>query len=145
FLLRSFRLIIEALRPIPAVALIPLAVLVFGIDGMTKVVLIAFSVFWPMLFQVIYGVRDVDAVARDTFLSYRLGFWTRIRYLLLPSAAPYFMTGLRISASIALVASVATELGIGAPGLGAAIHAAQSSGAHPEEYAYIIATGMLGW
>lgn len=145
FLLRSFRLIIEVLRPIPAVALIPLAVLIFGIDGTTKVVLVAYSVFWPMLFQIIYGIRDVDVVARDTVLSYRLGFWTRIRYLLLPSAAPYFMTGLRISASIALIVSVATELVIGAPGFGAMINAAQASGAHAVEYAYIVATGLLGW
>ncbi|WP_449390838.1 ABC transporter permease [Eoetvoesiella caeni] len=142
---RSMRLIVEVLRPIPAVALIPLAVLLFGIDGTTKVVLVAYSVFWPMLFQIMYGIRDVDAVARDTVRSYRLSPWNKVRYLLLPSATPYFMTGLRISASIALIVSVATELVISAPGFGAAINVAQAGGAHAEEYGYIVATGLLGW
>ncbi len=142
---RSMRLVIEALRPIPGVALIPLAVLWFGIGQTTKLFLIVVSVFWPMLMQTIYGVRDVDAVAIDTARSFRLSLGLRVRYLLIPSAMPYFMTGLRISASIALIVGIAAELVIGTPGVGAAINEAQASGARPEEYALIVTAGALGW
>ena len=142
---RSVRLLIEFLRPIPPVALIPLAVLLLGIDMATKVFLISLSAFWPILIQTIYGVQDVDPVARDCVRSFGLGRFARVRYLVIPSAAPYVMTGLRISASIALIVCVATELVIGAPGLGASINAAQTSEAHSLEYAYIIAAGSLGW
>ena len=142
---RSLRLVIEALRPVPPVALIPLAILIFGIGMGTKVFLIALSAFWPILFATIYGVQDVDPIARDTVRSYGLGRLARVRYLVAPSAAPYIMTGVRIASSIALIVAVSTELVIGAPGLGTSINDAQISGANPEQYSYIIAAGVLGW
>jgi ABC-type nitrate/sulfonate/bicarbonate transport system permease component len=142
---RSLRVVIEGLRPIPTVALIPLAILLFGIGLGTKVFLIFLAAFWPILIQMIYGVRDVDPVALECVRSYGLGRAARVRYLILPSAAPFLMTGLRIAASVALIVGVATELVIGAPGLGAAINAAQIGGAQPLQYAYIVATGILGW
>jgi ABC-type nitrate/sulfonate/bicarbonate transport system permease component len=144
-LYRSLRLIIEWLRPIPSVALIPLAILIFGSGQWTKVVLVTVAVFWPMLIQTLYGVQDVDPVARDCARSYGLGPMARVRHLILPSAAPYILTGLRIASAIALVVAVATELVIGTPGLGASINTAQLSGASAIQYAYIVATGMLGW
>ena len=57
---------IEFLRPIPSVALIPLAVLVYGTGLQSKVFLAIFASFWPLLIQTIYGVQDVDPVATDT-------------------------------------------------------------------------------
>ncbi len=142
---RSLRLVIEALRPVPPVALIPLAILIFGIGMGTKVFLITLSAFWPILFQTIYGVQDVDPIARDTVRSYGLGRLARVRYLVLPSAAPYIMTGIRIASSIALIVAVSTELVVGAPGLGKSINEAQIGGANPVQYSYIVAAGVLGW
>ena len=70
---RALRVPIEFLRPIPSVALIPLAVLVYGTGLQSKVFLAAFASFWPMLIQTIYGVQDVDPVATDTARSFGLG------------------------------------------------------------------------
>lgn len=145
FLYRSCRLIVEALRPIPPVALIPIAVLLYGIGIETKVLLVAISAFWPILLQAIYGVRDVDPVALDCVRSYRLGLVARIRHLVLPGASPYIMTGLRVASSIALIVAIATELVIGAPGIGRLINAAQIGGEQPVQYAYIVTAGLLGW
>lgn len=142
---RLVRVVIEFLRPVPSVALIPLAVLVLGTGLETKVFLVAFATFWPILFQTIYGVRDVDPVATDTARSYGLGPLARFARVTLPSAAPYIATGLRIASAIALVLAVTAELVIGAPGLGQAIIVAQSGGAITLMYALIIATGLLGW
>lgn len=143
--LRMVRVVVEFLRPVPSVALIPLAVLVYGTGTQMKVFLIAFGTFWPVLLQTIYGVRDVDPVARDVARSYGLPALARFRHVTLPSTAPYIATGLRISSAIALILAVTAELVTGAPGLGRAIVVAESAGAVTRMYALIIAAGLLGW
>ena len=135
---------IEFLRPIPSVALIPLAVLLFGTSMQSKLLLVVYPAFWVMLIQVLYGVQDVDPVAMDTARSYRLGRWARIRYVVWPSALPYVMTGLRLAAAVALILAVTAELIIGNPGIGNRLAVAQSSGAVEVAYALVVVAGLLG-
>jgi ABC-type nitrate/sulfonate/bicarbonate transport system permease component len=66
FVYRGLRPIIEFLRPIPSVALIPLAILIYGTGMQSKVFLAVFASTWPLLIQSIYGVRDLDPVQRET-------------------------------------------------------------------------------
>ena len=141
---RMVRAPIEFLRPIPSVALIPLAVLVFGTQLPDKVFLVTFACFWPLLFQTIYGVQDVDPVAIDTARSFGIGRAGRLLFVTLPSAAPYLATGLRISSSVALILAVTSELVVGVPGLGHSINVAQSSGDYALMYALIAVAGLLG-
>ncbi|MFF5989597.1 ABC transporter permease [Prauserella flavalba] len=142
---RAFRVIIEFLRPIPSVALVPLAILVYGVGLESKVFLAAFAAFWPLLIQTLYGMQDVDPVALDTARVYRLGRVERLTRVVLPGAVPYVATGLRISSSVALILAVTAELVIGSPGLGREINAARVGGATDLLYALIIVTGLLGW
>ncbi|MEU2785398.1 MULTISPECIES: ABC transporter permease [unclassified Streptomyces] len=135
---------IEFLRPIPSVALIPLAVLLYGSELRSVLLLVVYASFWQVLIQVLYGVQDVDPVAEETARSYGLGTWARIRYVLWPTALPYVMTGVRLAAAVALILAVTAELVIGAPGLGQRIGVAQTSQAVPELYALIVVTGLLG-
>jgi ABC-type nitrate/sulfonate/bicarbonate transport system permease component len=135
---------VEFLRPIPSVALIPLAVLVFGTDLRSTLLLVVYAAFWQVLIQVLYGVQDVDPVAEETARSYGLGTWARVRHVLWPTALPYVMTGVRLAAAVALVLAVTAELVIGAPGLGARIALAQTSQAVPDMYALVLVTGLLG-
>ncbi|WP_427918537.1 ABC transporter permease [Streptomyces sp. cg40] len=135
---------IEFLRPIPSVALIPLAVLLYGTELKSVLLLVVYASFWQILIQVLYGVQDVDPVAEETARSYGLGTWARVRHVLWPSALPYVMTGVRLAAAVALILTITAELVIGAPGLGATIMVAQSSQAVPEMYALIVVTGLLG-
>ncbi|GGW95420.1 ABC transporter permease [Streptomyces lomondensis] len=135
---------IEFLRPIPSVALIPLAVLLYGTELRSVLLLVVYASFWQVLIQVLYGVRDVDPVAEETARSYGLGTWARVRHVLWPTALPYVMTGVRLAAAVALILAVTAELVIGAPGLGARIAVAQTSQAVPEMYALIVVTGVLG-
>jgi ABC-type nitrate/sulfonate/bicarbonate transport system permease component len=144
-LYRALRVPIEFLRPIPSVALIPLAVLVYGTGLQSKVFLAAFASFWPLFVQTLYGMQDVDPVLNDTAKSFGLGRFERIRRITLPSAVPYIATGVRISSAVALILSVTAELVIGAAGLGRQISVAQAGGAVDLMYALIIATGLLGW
>ncbi|WP_328370346.1 ABC transporter permease [Streptomyces sp. NBC_00457] len=135
---------IEFLRPIPSVALIPVAVLLYGTDLRSKLLLVVYASFWQVLVQVLAGLQDADPVAQDTARSYRLGTWGRIRYVLWPTALPYVMTGVRLAATVALVLAVTAELVIGAPGLGQQLAVAQTSGAVPEVYALVLTTGLIG-
>ncbi|WP_199522359.1 ABC transporter permease [Geodermatophilus marinus] len=135
---------IEFLRPIPSVALIPLAVLLFGTSIESKLLLVVYAAFWQMLIQVLYGVQDVDPVAQDTARAYRFGFLARVRYVTWPTALPYVMTGLRLSAAVALILAVTAELVIGNPGIGNRLAVAQSSGAIATSYALVVVAGLLG-
>jgi ABC-type nitrate/sulfonate/bicarbonate transport system permease component len=141
----ALRPIIEFLRPIPSVALIPLAILVYGTGMQSKVFLAAFASTWPLLIQAMYGVRDLDPVQRETALSYRIPLRDRLLKVSVPAAIPYIATGLRISSATALVLAVTAELVIGSPGLGRAINAARAGGVPDLMYALTIATGLLGW
>jgi ABC-type nitrate/sulfonate/bicarbonate transport system permease component len=144
-LYRAVRGVVEFLRPIPSVALIPLAVLVWGTGLSSKVFLAAFASTWPLLMQTLYGVQDVDPVATDTARSFGYGRIQRLVRVTLPSTVPYIATGIRISSSVALILAVTAELVIGAPGLGREINLARQGGAVDLMYALIVVTGLLGW
>jgi ABC-type nitrate/sulfonate/bicarbonate transport system permease component len=135
---------IEFLRPIPSVALIPLAVLLFGTDLRSKLLLVVYASFWQVLVQVLSGTQDVDPVAMDTAHSYRLGRWARVRHVVWPTTLPYAVTGFRLAAAVALVLAITAELIIGSPGLGKEIAVAQTSGAVPAMYALVVVAGLLG-
>ncbi|WP_372697395.1 ABC transporter permease [Arthrobacter sp. JSM 101049] len=144
FLRRFTNSTIEFLRPIPSVALIPLAVLLYGVDLESSLLLIVYACFWQVLIQVLYGVADVDNVAMQTAKSYNFSAWQRIKDVIFPTVLPYLMTGLRLGAAVALILAITAELIIGSPGLGREIALAQSGGAISGMYALIVATGLLG-
>jgi ABC-type nitrate/sulfonate/bicarbonate transport system permease component len=135
---------IEFLRPIPSVALIPLAVLLFGTGIKSSLLLIVYAAFWQVLVQVLYGTQDVDPIAIETARSYRLNRWRQLRYVVWPTTLPYLFTGLRLAAAVSLVLAITSELIIGAPGLGNEIAVAQNSNAIPTIYALVVVTGILG-
>lgn len=144
FLRRATNSTIEFLRPIPSVALIPLAVLLFGIKIESTLMLVVYASFWQVLIQALYGVADVDTVAMNTAKSYGFSWWQRVRDVVFPTVLPYLMTGIRLAASVALILAITAELVIGSPGLGREIALAQSGGAISGMYALILATGLLG-
>jgi ABC-type nitrate/sulfonate/bicarbonate transport system permease component len=144
FMRRSTHSTIEFLRPIPSVALIPLAVLLFGTRMGSALMLIVYASFWQVLLQVLYGVADVDVVADDAAKSYGLGRRARLRYVVWPTMLPYLMTGIRLAAAVALILAITAELVIGTPGLGKQIALAESGGAATEMYALIVAAGLIG-
>ncbi|HZE40249.1 MAG TPA: ABC transporter permease subunit [Stackebrandtia sp.] len=135
---------IEFLRPIPSVALIPLAILLLGTDIRSTLLLVVYASFWQVLVQVVAGIHDIDPVAADTARAFRLSAPQRIWHLALPTALPYVLTGVRLAASVALVLAVTAELVIGAPGLGQEISVAMTAGAVPRMYALIAVAGVLG-
>jgi ABC-type nitrate/sulfonate/bicarbonate transport system permease component len=143
-LYRAMRGVIEFLRPIPSVALIPLAILIYGTGLESKVFLAAFASFWQLLVATLYGVQDVDPVATDTARSFGFSRAQRLFRVTLPSAIPYIATGLRIASAVSLILTVTAELVIGSAGLGRSINLARSGGNEELMYALILTTGILG-
>lgn len=137
---------IEFFRPIPSVALIPLAILLLGRGLDMRVALVAYASTWPILLNTIYGVRGVDPMARDSARAFGLGRLAVALNVSLPSAAPFIYTGVRISAAIALIVAVSSELiAGGGPGIGTYMLANAQTGV-PREllYAGIVVSGLLG-
>jgi ABC-type nitrate/sulfonate/bicarbonate transport system permease component len=135
---------IEFLRPIPSVALIPLAVLMFGTKMSSTLLLVVYASLWQVLLQVLYGVVDVDPQQRDMGRSYRFRRRTVLGRIVLPTVLPYAFTGFRLAASVALVLTITGELIIGTPGLGQQIAQARTAGATTVMYAFVLMAGLLG-
>jgi ABC-type nitrate/sulfonate/bicarbonate transport system permease component len=144
WLYRTLRLVIDFLRPIPSVGLIPLFIVIFGITLSLKVYLVAIAAFWPLFFQTMYGVQDVDPVAKDTARAYGLNPVLRFVFISVPGATPYIATGLRLAATYALLTSVASELIVGLPGLGFRIYKAQYAGQVQQMYGLMVTSGLIG-
>jgi ABC-type nitrate/sulfonate/bicarbonate transport system permease component len=143
-LYRATRVVIEFLRPIPSVALIPLAILIYGTGLKSKVFLATFASFWQLLVATLYGVQDVDPVATDTARSFGFSRIQRLFRVTLPGAIPYIATGVRIASAVSLILTVTAELVIGSAGLGRSINIARSGGNEELMYALILSTGILG-
>ena len=144
FLRRATHTTIEFLRPIPSVAIIPLAVLLQGLSREAALIVVVYAPFWQVLIQVMYGIADVDTVARDTARSFGLGRWHRLRHLVLPTALPYVITGVRLAASIALVLTITAEFVIQNPGIGRQIEVYRFAQDAPGLYALVLITGLFG-
>jgi NitT/TauT family transport system permease protein len=123
--------VVEFLRPIPAVALIPLAALILGPGLRMNVTLIVYAAIWPVLFNTIYGVGDVDPVAKETLRAFGFGRLDVVRRVSLPAAAPFIFTGIQVASSIAIILNIGTGVVTGrieGNGIGAFIADANASG-----------------
>ena len=140
-----FEPLVELLRPIPSPAYLPMAILFLGIDNTMKVFMVAFASFFPILLNTVAGVRSVDPVLLDTGRTFGLTRAQIIPRIVLPAAAGYILTGMRISLAIALIVTVIAEMVAGNSGIGFYILSAQRSFLVPEMYAGVIALALLGF
>ncbi|WP_089156376.1 ABC transporter permease [Micromonospora sp. NBS 11-29] len=134
---------LDFLRPVPSIVLIPVLVLVLDVREIT-VLLVAVSCFWIVVFQVLYGLRDVDQVAVDTARTFRLGRLARIAHVTWPTVLPYLGTALRLNVSIALALALTGGLVTGSAGLGELIWSSQAGGEFADMYALVLLTGGIG-
>lgn len=136
--------LIEVLRPIPAIALLPVAILGLGIGVELKVALAGFAALWPLLINSIAGVRDTDAVMVRTGRSFTWSTLTIMRRIQLPSALPFIVSGARQSISVALVIVVTLELLGARGGIGDVVRQYSAAGRIDYVFAGVLATGLLG-
>lgn len=141
----ALRIIVEFMRPIPSVAMIPLAILFLGLGGPMRVAVITYAAFWPLLISTLYGVRAVDPVSLDTARNFGVSPGATLWRVTLPSALTSISTGMRVSATIALVVTVTTELVAGNSGIGFYVSQTEQANRIPPMYAGILLTGILGY
>jgi NitT/TauT family transport system permease protein len=125
------RAIVEFLRPIPSVALILLVSLLLGPGLRMSVTLIVYGAIWPVLYNTIAGIDDVDPLAKETNRAFGFSPAATVRMVSLPSAAPFIATGIRLASAVAIILDIAAGYitgPINGPGIGAYI-AQESTGA----------------
>ena len=135
----------EILRPIPSPAYVPLAILFLGIDDEMKIFMIGFASFFPVLLNAYSGVRAVDPVHLGTASTFGARGMRLLWQIVLPSAAPYIFTGMRISLAVALIVMVISEMVAASSGIGYFILAAQRGFKVREMYAGIITLAAIGY
>jgi ABC-type nitrate/sulfonate/bicarbonate transport system permease component len=146
FAYRSVIGVIEFFKAIPVIAILPVSLVLWGATLDMKFALVGFAVFWPLVIQVCYGVRSLDPVVRDTTTVLQLRGPRKFLTVILPSAAPFIATGLRVAAAVALVVDIIAELIGGGSGIGERILLAENAGPsdYPQMYAYVVVAGILG-
>ena len=113
--------LVSALFPIPKIALLPLFVVWFGIGEGSKLATIAFGTFFPTVIATIGGVDAVDRNLIRMAQAFNIPYTRIVRDVILPGAMPAILSGMRISASIAMVLLVAAEMIVAEFGVGAYI------------------------
>lgn len=135
---------IEVMRAIPPIALVPVALLIFGFSLRMELVLIVYVGAWTVLVNTIDGVRNVRTELLDVARMLQMSRLTTIRKVIVPSAMASIVVGLRLALSLALVLAVVAEM-IGNPrGLGNALVRAQQALQPEQMFAYVITIGLLG-
>ena len=118
---------VEVLRPVPSVALIPLAMLVFGFGLRMEVSVVAFATFWPMLVLSQSAARQVEPRLLEVAHALGLDASSRLFKIILPAMVPRLFVALRLGVAIALVVAVTVEIAANPNGMGYAIMIAQQS------------------
>jgi ABC-type nitrate/sulfonate/bicarbonate transport system permease component len=139
------RPLLEFVRAIPGVALLPVFIVLFGLGTQMKVALIATGAVWPILLNTIDGVRSVEPLLVDMARTFKLGRWQRLRRIVLPSAGPQIFAGARTALAIAVIVMVVSETVGSSGGIGYFLLNAQRNFAITSMWATIIALGIVGY
>jgi ABC-type nitrate/sulfonate/bicarbonate transport system permease component len=137
--------IIEVLRPLPPPAIIPIAILFLGIENQMKVFVISFACFFPIVVNTIQGVAGVDRVLLDTARTFGLTTREILWKIVLPSASPNIVAGMRISLAIALILTVISEMVAANDGIGFFILDSERAFRIPDMYAGIFTLMVVGY
>lgn len=142
---RLMEFTIEAFRPIPSVALIPLALLIFGFGFRMEIAIVAFAAFWPILILTRAAVAGVEPRLIQVAHALGFGFAARILKIVLPAALPRILVAFRLAAGIALIVAVTVEIAANPLGLGHNMMLAQQTLRPEVMLALLVWLGVVGW
>lgn len=144
-LYRMYSPVVEFCRGLPAPAVLPVLMVVFGIGVQTQVALIVFGTIWPVLISVVGGVRSIDATNIDTARSLRLSRLDRFFSITVPASAPQLFAGMKTSLSLGIILMVISEMVGSSDGIGYFVIQAQRQFDMPAMWAGIILLGVVGY
>ena len=136
---------LEFIRPLPASAIIPLAISIFGLGPNMVLFVVAFGAMWPVLLATLHGFASVEPRLREVAAALQLPDLDFVRKVGLPSAMPDILAGMRLSMTVSLIIAVVGEMIASQPGLGQAILLAARSFRASELFAGIVLLGVIGF
>ncbi|MFN5450954.1 ABC transporter permease, partial [Bradyrhizobium sp.] len=142
---RLMEVTIEAIRPIPSVALLPIALIALGFGYRMEIAIVAFACVWPVLIVTRAAVGGIEPRLIEVARVLRLTQLDRIRKIVLPAALPRIVLAFRLAAGIALIVAVTVEIAINPLGLGAGIMTAQQALRPDLMLAYLVWIGVTGF
>ncbi|MGM5000332.1 ABC transporter permease [Tardiphaga sp. 538_B7_N1_4] len=142
---RLMEVTIESLRPIPSIALLPIALIALGFGYRMEIVIVAFACVWPILILSRAAVRSIEPRLIEVSRALRLSPSDRVRKIIIPAALPRIFLAFRLAAGIALIVAVTVEIAINPIGLGAGIMIAQQALRPDLMLAYLLWIGLIGY
>src|SRR6267142_3292728 len=137
--------LIAATYPVPKSAILPLALLVFGLGEASKVFMVAIGVFFPVVINATTGVLKINKIYLDVGRNYRANRWNTFWTIALPGALPVIMTGFKLGIGIGLILIAIAEM-IGAKsGLGYLIWSAWETFAVEQMYVGLFMIALIGF
>jgi ABC-type nitrate/sulfonate/bicarbonate transport system permease component len=136
---------VEMLRPLPSPAIVPVFILLLGIEDRMKIAVVVFAASFPIIVNTMHGVRSIDPVLIDTARTFGYRGLGIIRRIVVPAAMPAMAAGMRISLAVSLIVTVVAEMLAGSSGMGFYILDNQRTFAIPEMYAGIVVLALLGY
>lgn len=135
---------VDALRSLPVVAFVPVAVIIFGFTTQSEVVVAAYAALWPILLNTLAGIQDTKIRLIEVGRCLQLTRLAQVWKLRLPAAAMHIITGLRLGLAVSLVLVLVAEM-IGNPnGIGHEL-ITDSNSLQPEKmFVSIFAVGLTG-
>jgi ABC-type nitrate/sulfonate/bicarbonate transport system permease component len=137
--------LIAATYPVPKSAILPLALLIFGLGEGSKIFMVAIGVFFPMVINTTTGVLGINKIYLDVGRNYKASRWNTFWTIALPGALPVIVTGLKLGIGIGLVLIAVAEMVGARSGLGYLIWSAWSTFAVEEMYVGLFAIAIIGF
>jgi sulfonate transport system permease protein len=136
---------LEFVRPLPASAVMPLAIAIFGLGGGMVLFVVAFGAMWPVLLATVHGFASIEPRLREVAAALQMNRAAFLWKVGLPSALPDILAGMRLAITIALIVAVVGEMIASQPGLGQAILLAARAFRASDLFAGIVLLGALGF
>jgi len=137
--------IIDLLRPLPPLAIVPVVMLFAGIGDLSKISVITYAACFPILIHAIDGVRGIHPMYSQVARSLRLTRLERLSRVDLPAVLPVIFTGVRLAVANALLVAVTTEMLLSSNGIGLFILQSQERFQVANGMAGILVVAVLGW
>ncbi|MBI5259924.1 MAG: ABC transporter permease [Burkholderiales bacterium] len=136
---------LECIRPLPASAVMPLAISLFGLGAGMVLAVVAFGAMWPVLLATVHGLAAVHPRLQEVAAALQLGRGQVLWKIGLPNALPDILAGMRLSLTVSLIVSVVGEMIASQPGLGQAILLAARAFRASDLFAGIALLGAIGF
>ena len=137
--------LIAATYPVPKSAILPLALLIFGLGEGSKIFMVAIGVFFPLVINTTTGVLEINKIYLDVGRNYRANRWNTFWTIALPGALPVIMTGFKLGIGIGLVLIAVAEMVGAKSGLGYLIWSAWSTFAVEQMYVGLFVIAVIGF